>query len=160
MDKQVVYLSPHDLVPYERNAKTHPQRQIDNIINSIRRFGWQQPIVVDKDMVVIIGHGRLMAALQMELDEVPVLIADNLTEEETRELRIVDNKTNESEWDFELLQDETRDLNFDGFDFDFSSLEETDENTYSGRGVVEYGEDSFADEHFKYECPECGFKFN
>lgn len=147
MDKQVVYLSPHDLVPYERNAKIHPQRQIDNIINSISRFGWQQPIVVDKDMVVIIGHGRLMAALQMELDEVPVLIADNLTEEETRELRIVDNKTNESEWDWETLKKDVEGLSFEGFDFGLDDIR------------IVKDEPEQADEDEKVVCPRCGHVF-
>ena len=149
-----------DLIMYGRNAKKHDQAQVENVANSIERFGWQQPIVINRDGVIIIGHCRYLAAKKLGLRTVPCVVDEDLTEEEQRELRIADNKTNESPWDFELLQDETRDLNFDGFDFDFSSLEETDENTYSGRGVVEYGEDSFADEHFKYECPECGFKFN
>lgn len=149
-----------ELKMYGRNAKKHDQAQVENVANSIERFGWQQPIVINRDGVIIIGHCRYMAAKKLGLRTVPCVVDEDLTEEEQRELRIADNKTNESPWDFELLQDETRDLNFDGFDFDFSSLEETDENTYSGRGVVEYGEDSFADEHFKYECPECGFKFN
>ena len=149
-----------ELKMYGRNAKKHGQAQVENVANSIERFGWQQPVVINSDGVIIIGHCRYLAAKKLGLRTVPCVVDEDLTEEEQRELRIADNKTNESPWDFELLQDETRDLNFDGFDFDFSSLEETDENTYSGRGVVEYGEDSFADEHFKYECPECGFKFN
>ena len=55
---KVEYLSPDELIPYAKNAKQHPPKQVDQIANSIKRFGWQQPIVVDKKKVVIIGHGR------------------------------------------------------------------------------------------------------
>lgn len=148
-----------DLQMYADNAKKHDQRQIDNVANSISRYGWQQPIAINSDGVIIIGHCRYLAAKKLGMSEVPCVVDSDLTQEEQRELRITDNKTNESPWDFELLQDETEDLEFEGFDFDFSSLDEA-ENTYSGKGVIEYGEDSFAAEKFKHECPECGFKFN
>lgn len=115
---EVQYLSPDELIPYERNAKQHPPDQIDHIANSIKRFGWQQPIVVDKNNVVIIGHGRLAAAKQLMLDSVPVVYADNLTEEEVNALRLADNKTNESPWDFSKLEEELAQLAIDGFDME------------------------------------------
>ena len=68
---KVEYLRPDELVPYPGNAKQHPADQIRHIANSIKRFGWQQPIVCDKDKVVIIGHGRLLAAKELLLDSVP-----------------------------------------------------------------------------------------
>ena len=123
---EVEYLSPDKLIPYERNAKQHPPDQIDHIANSIKRFGWQQPIVVDKDNVVIIGHGRLAAAKQLMLDSVPVVYADNLTEEEVNALRLADNKTNESPWDFGKLEEELAALSIAGLDmaqFGFDDLE-------------------------------------
>ena len=107
------------LTPYGKNAKKHDERQIANVANSIRRFGWQQPLVVDENNVVVIGHCRLMAAKKLGLKTVPVTVASGLTEEEIRELRIADNKTNESPWDFELLADDLEGLDFAGFDFDF-----------------------------------------
>ena len=73
-----------DLIPYGRNQKKHDQKQINNVANSIKRFGWQQPIVVDKKDVVIIGHCRLLAAKMLGYDAVPVVVADNLTEDEVR----------------------------------------------------------------------------
>ena len=156
---EIVMKSVSDIQMYADNAKKHDQRQIDNVANSITRFGWQQPIVINDEGVIIIGHCRYLAAKKLGMTEVPCVVESELTQKEQRELRIADNKTNESPWDFDLLQDETEELEFDGFDFEFSSLDEK-ENTYSGKGVIEYGEDSFAPEKFRHECPECGFKFN
>ena len=107
------------LKPYEKNAKKHDEKQVANVANSIKRFGWQQPLVIDENNVVVIGHCRLLAAKKLGLTEVPVTMASGLTEEEIRELRIADNKTNESPWDFELLAEDIEGLTFDGFDFDF-----------------------------------------
>lgn len=146
-EMEIVYLSPAELTPYEKNAKQHPQRQIDNIANSIRRFGWKQPIVTDADHVVIIGHGRLLAALQMGLDKVPVLVATGLTEKQARELRIVDNKTNESEWDWATLKKDVADLSFEGFDFGLDDI----------RIVKDEPEDEDKDE--SVVCPRCGHVF-
>ena len=71
---KVEYFSPDELIPYDKNAKQHTPTQVEKIANSIKRFGWQQPIVVDRNKVVIIGHGRLLAAKQLMLDLVPVVL--------------------------------------------------------------------------------------
>lgn len=94
------------LKPYENNAKLHDDVQVSNVAESIRQFGWQQPIVVDNNYVVIIGHCRLLAAKKLGLEKVPVTVADKLSEEQVRKLRLLDNKTNESEWDYEKLAQE------------------------------------------------------
>lgn len=107
-----------ELTPYDKNAKTHDAKQVANVANSIKRFGWQQPIVIDEAGVVVIGHCRLMAAKKLGLKEVPVTVASGLTSDEIKELRIADNKTNESPWDLNLLAEDVEGLNFDGFDFD------------------------------------------
>jgi hypothetical protein len=112
------------LRPYEKNAKTHPAEQVSRIARSIEEFGWQQPLVVDKDNVVVIGHGRLMAAKKLGLEKVPVVKADNLTDEQIRALRLADNKTAESSWDDGLLRlslDEITDIDMTdfGFNLDF-----------------------------------------
>ena len=104
------------LIPYEKNAKLHPPAQVDHIANSIKAFGWQQPIVVDSDNVVIIGHGRLLAAKQLMLDTVPVVRATDLTEDQVNALRLADNKTSESEWDFGKLEEELAALDIAGID--------------------------------------------
>lgn len=119
---KIVQRKTEELIPYERNQKVHDEKQILNVANSIRRFGWKQPIVVDAKDVIIIGHCRWEAAKSLGLETVPVVVADNLTEDEVRELRIVDNKTNESPWDFEALKIDMDELSFDGFDFDMSDL--------------------------------------
>ena len=112
------------LRPYEKNAKTHPAEQVSRIARSIEEFGWQQPLVIDKDNVVVIGHGRLMAAKKLGLEKVPVVKADNLTDEQIRALRLADNKTAESSWDDGLLRlslDEITDIDMTdfGFNLDF-----------------------------------------
>lgn len=116
---KIVLKSTSDLIPYAKNAKVHNATQIANVANSIKRFGWQQPIVIDDHDVVVIGHCRLLAAKKLGLPEVPVTIASGLTEDEIRELRIADNKTNESAWDIEMLQRDIDGLGFEGFDFDW-----------------------------------------
>lgn len=121
--------------PYDKNPRKN-KAAVDYVANSIKEFGFQQPIVVDKDMVVIAGHTRLKAAKKLKLKEVPVVIADNLTEEQVKAYRLADNKTAEkAEWDFDLLTDELlslQELNFDmeqfGFDFDFGEDEEAVED--------------------------------
>ena len=93
---EVIMRKVSELTPYAQNTKKHDQKQINNVANSIKRFGWQQPIVIDENGVVVIGHCRLLAAKKLKQDEVPCTVASGLTEEEVRELRIADNKTNES----------------------------------------------------------------
>ena len=95
-----------EIKPYERNAKKHDETQIKNVMESIKQFGFAQPLVVDKDNVLIIGHCRLIASKRLKLKEVPVVRMDELTQEQVDKLRLLDNKLNESEWDFELLAEE------------------------------------------------------
>lgn len=126
---EVQYFSPHELIPYGNNAKAHDKKQINNVAMSIKKYGFQQPIVVDQDMVIIIGHCRHLAALKLGLDVVPVVIADELTPDEVAELRLVDNKSNESAWISDLLQIEKPTLpGLEDFDFDWGipdTVEET-----------------------------------
>lgn len=116
--EQVEWLSPADLIPYEMNAKAHPPEQVEHIANSIKNFGWTQPIVVDENNIVVIGHGRLMAAKELMLEKVPVVRRDDLNEEQINALRLADNKTNESEWDFGKLEEELAMLSINGFDME------------------------------------------
>lgn len=101
---QVKQWKIEDVKPYEGNSRIHDQKNINAIDASIDRFDWLQPIVVDKDGVIIMGHGRLEAAKQLELKEVPVLVADWLTENEVRAAREADNMSNDlSFFDMEKL---------------------------------------------------------
>lgn len=111
--------------PYKKNAKKHTETQIANVAESIRQFGWAQPIVVDKDYTIIIGHCRYSAAERLGLETVPVVVASDLTAEQVRKLRNLDNKLNESEWDFDLLKDDILDLDFSDFDIDWG-IEDND----------------------------------
>jgi len=114
------------LKPYKKNAKKHDERQIQNVAKSLELYGWQQPVVIDKNNVIVIGHCRILAAKQLGMKTAPCVIASELSEEEINALRIVDNKTNESAWDLPLLEAEvqTIDLSEFEFDFDFPALEE------------------------------------
>ena len=116
-----------DLIPYSKNAKKHDETQIKNVVESIKQFGFAQPLVVDKDNVLIIGHCRLIAAKRLKMKTVPVLRMEDLTEDQVKKLRLLDNKLNESDWDFDLLGDELSDLDFSAFDLDWELPEENEE---------------------------------
>jgi len=123
-------ISVKDIKPYKKNAKKHPAEQVEYIANSIREFGFRQPLVIDKDNVLIIGHGRLLASKKLGLSEVPCVRADDLTEEQIMALRLADNKTNESEWDLDLLGDELNDIfDIDMSEFGFDDILEDEEPT-------------------------------
>ena len=124
---QIIEIELSKIVPYEKNAKKHSREQIANVAESIKLFGWQQPIVVDKDYVIIIGHCRYRAAKRLKLKTVPCAIADNLSEEEVKKLRLIDNKTNESEWDLDLLAEEVSTLDFGVFEIDWGILDDEPE---------------------------------
>lgn len=119
-----------DLIPYEKNTKKHDDVQINNVAESIKQYGFVQPIVIDKNNVVVIGHCRLLAAKKLKMAEVPCVSVDDLTEEQVKALRIVDNKSNESPWDFDFLADELAEINLDAFNFDFDvSFDDDDTET-------------------------------
>lgn len=109
-----------NIQPYPKNAKEHTDKQIKKIKNSIKEFGFNQPLVVDKENVIIVGHGRYLAALSLGMETVPILVAD-LTEEQAMAYRLADNKLNESDWNMDLVIEELRLLspqmiNLTGFD--------------------------------------------
>jgi site-specific DNA-methyltransferase (adenine-specific) len=95
--------------PYDKNAKKHPEKQIKQVAASIKEFGFNQPVVVDKNGVLIVGHGRYEAAKLLGLKEIPAIEVD-LTEEQANAYRLADNKLNESEWDMKLAIEELKGL--------------------------------------------------
>lgn len=115
------------IVPYAKNAKKHDKRQINNVAESIKQYGFVQPIVIDRDGVIVIGHCRALAAKKLGMKEVPCVCVDDLTPEQVNALRLVDNKSNESDWDYDLLADEIPDLDLSSFDFDWGLPEITEE---------------------------------
>ena len=121
---QIIQKRLNDIRPYANNPRKNDEA-VPLVANSIKEFGFKVPIVIDKDGIIVAGHTRYKAAKKLKLDEVPCIIADDLTEEQVRAYRLADNKVAEAaEWDFGLLGEEFEnifdiDMELFGFDFDF-----------------------------------------
>jgi len=168
-------IDTNKIVPYEKNAKRHPDNQIDIIASSIDKFKFDQPIVIDENNVIIKGHGRLLGAKRLGLKSVPVIIRTDMTEAEKKASRLADNKSNESDWDWELLNvelDELKDLDIDidWLEFDENVYYEPNVNPEIVEKIITQSEidkkneeltDKFKTEkNIKYiECPYCGESF-
>ena len=128
---KVEYISIDELKPYERNAKLHPVKQIEQIAKSIKEYGMNDPIGVWKDNVIIEGHGRLEACKKLGIETVPIVRLDHLTDEQRREYTLVHNQTTmNSDFDTEMLDFEIKDLqDFDAgfYDFELASEKENAE---------------------------------
>lgn len=127
----IVYRQIKDLKPYKKNAKKHNKEQVEWIANSIKEFGFTQPVIVDKNNEVVAGHGRILGAKKAGLKSVPTVCLEDLTEEQIKAYRLVDNKLNESEWDYNLLDEElenlTEDIDMNLFGFDLTEEIEQEE---------------------------------
>ena len=124
MDIKMVKID--DIVPYENNPR-HNADAIEPVKESISQFGFKVPMILDKENVIVAGHTRYEAAKALGMTEVPVIYADDLSEEQVRKFRLVDNKTAEfAVWDFSKLEEELAELDFSDFDFGFSQPEEED----------------------------------
>lgn len=137
---KTIELTLDKIKPYDKNPR-YNDGAVDAVARSIEEFGFQQPLVLDKDNVIIVGHTRYKAAQKLQLETVPCIIADNLTEEQVRAYRLADNKVGElAKWDFELLQqelDDVIDLDMSDFgfdmepvDIDWAKVEELSDETY------------------------------
>ena len=117
-DLQVVYLSPHDLTPYEGNTRKHAPDDIDQIKQSIEKDGFNDPIGIwGENNIIVEGHGRQIAALEMGLEKVPCIRLDHMTDTQRRDYAIRHNRTAElSAWDFGKLEEEIARLEIDGID--------------------------------------------
>ena len=143
---QIIQKKLADIVPYANNTKKHDETQIKNVAESIKKYGWVQPIVIDNDGTIVIGHCRALAAERLGIEEVPCVVVSDLTEDEINALRIVDNKTNESPWDMDLLAKELPELDLSGFDFDWDFKEKDEDNPYTTAvNIPQY--------NIKGECP-------
>lgn len=162
---KIVDIKLADLKPYENNPRNN-DNAVQYVKNSIKEFGFKVPLVVDKDNVIVCGHTRYKAAVQMGFAEVPCILADDLTEEQINAFRLADNKTQElAEWDWNKIGIELDsitgiDMSLMGFlDFlDQSDPGELPEKKLGGGAEIDL--DSFGDEEFTYVCPCCGFRFN
>ena len=144
-----------EIKPYKKNAKKHDETQIKNVMQSIKEFGVVQPIVVDRNNTIIIGHCRYEAMKRLGYDELQedwVKVVD-LSEEEAEKLRLLDNKLNESEWDLELLKDLVPSIDFSDFEIDFNLPEEVEDIN-----LDDFFEDAPPKEKEpkKIQCPYCG----
>lgn len=119
---KVVDLDIDSIIPYDENPRNNKE-SVAHVVASIKEFGFHQPIVVDENMVIIIGHTRRLAAIKLKMKQVPVEIADDLGEAQVKALRLADNKSGEkSYWDLERLRSEISDLSGLGFKADMKKF--------------------------------------
>lgn len=112
-----------ELIPYENNPRFNDDA-VEYVANSIKEFGFKVPIIIDKNNVIVAGHTRYKASLELGLEEVPTIVADDLTEEQVKAFRLADNKVSEkAEWNFELLDEELEDLDINMEDFGFENID-------------------------------------
>ena len=124
MGMQIVYKETGALVPYGNNPRKN-EKAVPAVKESIHQFGFKIPIIIDRENVVVCGHTRLLAAKELGMKEVPCIIADDLTEEQIRAFRLVDNKVGElAEWDVDILPLELADIAQDLSVFGFESISE------------------------------------
>ena len=156
---EIKMMNVEDLIPYINNPRRN-ENAIDKVASSIKEFGFKVPIVIDKDKVVVTGHTRLLASKKLGLEQVPCVVADDLSKAQIKAFRLADNKVSEfSTWDMELLKvelEELEELNFEvsdlGFefmsmdqldiptfdDFDDEDEEEEEEEETSSEGIIQY----------------------
>lgn len=143
-----------ELIPYANNPRNN-EEAVKYVANSIKEFGFKVPIIIDKNNEIVAGHTRLKAAKELGLKEVPCIIADDLTDEQIKAFRLVDNKVSEqSQWDFNLLDEELNDLDIDMEDFGFLKEEKLD--------LDDFFEDNTTQKEKKEEviiCPYCNKEF-
>ena len=113
----------NDIKPYENNPRNN-DTAVEKVAESIRLFGFKNPVILDKNNVIVCGHARVKAAEKLGIKTIPCIYADDLTDEQTKAFRLIDNKTAEyAQWDFEKLELEIKEFNLtgmtDGFDFKF-----------------------------------------
>lgn len=161
---KIVTMDIRDLMPYEKNAKRHPDFQIEQIKKSIQQFGMNDPIAISgPDNVIVEGHGRYLACLALGMTEVPVIRLDDLTEEQRRAYALVHNKVAmETGFDFEKLQKEISEIQTDLSDFGLSS--DLDDIKYDDMTALFDHEGSNDDNNDESKplrfctCPYCGEK--
>lgn len=143
VDKLVI-----DLEPYKNNAKQHPKEQVELIKKSIKEFGFCNPILIDKNNKIIAGHGRVLASKELDLETVPCILIENLTPTQIKAYRILDNKSAESEWDFDMLKLEFDDLESEDYDLDLTGFLE-DDRDFMCDGIETEEDDFDTDKAFK-----------
>lgn len=155
-----VVMQLNDVVPYWRNPRVVTDEAVNAVAESIKRFGYQQPIVVDADSVIIIGHTRYAALRRLGVTEVPVKVAADLTPQQVKQLRVIDNRSAEfTRWDFDTLVAELDDLDPDLMRGYFPEVVPEAEVEYDGNDTVdvELGDGGTGPdgEPVSFVCPSC-----
>lgn len=147
-----------ELKPYENNPRFNDDA-VEYVAKSIKEFGFKVPIVLDKNNVIVAGHTRYKASLELGLKEVPCIIADDLTDEQIKAFRLADNKVSEkADWNFELLDEEIENiLNINMEEFGFLKIDDDFINNITENTEIDLSK--YEDDNFKHTCPKCGFKF-
>lgn len=158
------------LRPYERNARTHSDEQIERIAASIVEFGFTNPILVDENDGIIAGHGRLDAAKRLGLAEVPVIVLTHLTDAQRRAYILADNKLAElAGWDEDLLAAELAELQLDDIDLEVIGFSDDELRELLPDADASAGDDAEPPESFEnydddietdYRCPSCGYEWS
>lgn len=150
-----------DLIPYALNSRTHSDQQVAQIAASIREFGFTNPVLIDDQNNLIAGHGRVLAARKLKMQDIPAIIVTGLDERKRRALIIADNKLAlNSTWDEESLKVELEDLASDfGQLIGFSEEELVN---ILGEAKQEFIDDfkDIGETNLEHKCPKCGFEFN
>lgn len=156
---EIKMIKVDDLKPYENNPRLNDDA-VEYVAKSIKEFGFKVPMVIDKDNVIVAGHTRYKAAMELGLKEVPCIIADDLTEEQIKAFRLADNKVSEKAvWNYDLLDIELDDIKkLDMEDFGFLKTID-DDTTNNITENTEIDLSKYNDDKFEHTCPKCGFKF-
>lgn len=165
MTESIEQIAPADLVPYERNPRTHSDAQIQQLSGSIKQFGFTAPILIDENNGVLAGHGRLLAAKSIGLELVPCRRIQGLSDAQKKAYIIADNKLAlNAGWDGDLLMQELtalHEVDFDmaplGFDADELSMAMGLDEVVSESSAKEIDTDEYDMDH---KCPKCGFEFD
>lgn len=140
-----------DLIPYENNPRIN-DNAVEAVANSIREFGFKVPVVIDKDKVIVAGHTRIKAAEMLGIEKVPCIIADDLTPDQIKAFRLVDNKTSElATWDFQALLEERQGIDIDLTQFGFGSIDDVEIDDFFVENNAENSK-----EKKTIVCPHCG----
>jgi len=160
---QIQIIDINKIIPYINNPRKNTN--IDKVASSIKEFGFQQPIVVDKNYTIIVGHSRFEAAKKLDLKEVPVQIAD-LTKNQSKAYRIADNKVaQDNYWDFEKLQIELDSILENNYElintgFDSDELDNLLNKNSKNNDNLKDSEINESDLKGSKQCPSCGYEFD
>ena len=160
----IIELEIDEIRPYKDNPRVNKDA-ITVVKNSLSKFGWQQPLVLDKNNEIVVGHTRYYAAIELGMKKIPCLIADDLNDEKIKAYRIMDNKSSEyASWNYGLLTKEMQDiLESGGLDLTFTGFSNNEiDNMIDDINVELEDESSVArmDELNLITCPDCGHKFS